>query len=311
MVGYARVTAILDNSIGGPQAQIGAHGAFWRGLSRDQFINKSVFGLKLIELGDSASSNLIKALKGQNPFDDSTFPRMPVGRPAVPADQIAEIAAWIDAGAPEIAAGVAEIAARERPLLAAVAVAPQAAGATTGGGRFFLGTSFLPTALSGAGAEDASGDVIYRIHPAIGIARVGNSERGYFLAPEVPDTVPILNDPEFSSPPNNRFKTASGTIKRQGARFRVYEYQKQGNGYVPTREITHSLAEIEWKVILGNRKAYGPKIFVKGNRNPGLPESRLVIEFAGSEHSKRIFTVGRVAGSFSGEPHSQGRRAPR
>jgi hypothetical protein len=73
MAGYARVIEILDNAIGGPGAQIGVHGAFWRGLARDQFINKSVFGLKLIELGDSAKSNLIKALKGEAPFDGSSF----------------------------------------------------------------------------------------------------------------------------------------------------------------------------------------------------------------------------------------------
>jgi hypothetical protein len=37
MTRYERVVEILDNAIGGPAANIGAHGLFWRGLMRDQF----------------------------------------------------------------------------------------------------------------------------------------------------------------------------------------------------------------------------------------------------------------------------------
>jgi len=97
MTSFARVKEILDNSIGGSNARIGAHGAFWRRLTRDQFINKKVFGLKLIKLGDGANSNLVKALKGDAPFDGSRFRRMPPRpRQAVPRTQIDEIEKWID-----------------------------------------------------------------------------------------------------------------------------------------------------------------------------------------------------------------------
>ena len=34
---------------------------------------------------------------------------------------------------------------------------------------------------------------IYRIYPAIGIARIGNSETGYFLGPESPGIVPAMD----------------------------------------------------------------------------------------------------------------------
>jgi hypothetical protein len=65
---YIRVIAILDRSIGGPGVNIGAHGAFWRGLSRDQFVAKKVFSLPLVIVGKGAESNIVKALKGQTPF---------------------------------------------------------------------------------------------------------------------------------------------------------------------------------------------------------------------------------------------------
>ena len=81
----------------------------------------------------------------------------------------------------------------------------------------------------------------YAIYPPIGIARVGNSPEGEFLAPQVPGEVP--------SPP---YKDEKGAVKRQVALFRVYELDSQGQAI---REITASEAEIEWHVHLANRKA--------------------------------------------------------
>jgi tyrosinase len=49
----------------------------------------------------SAASGLIKGLRGLPPFDGGQFPRLPWGGQAVPADQIAFIAAWIDDGCPQ------------------------------------------------------------------------------------------------------------------------------------------------------------------------------------------------------------------
>jgi hypothetical protein len=48
------------------------------------------------------------------------------------------------------------------------------------------------------------------IHPAIGVARLGNSESEYFLAPEVPDPLP-------EKPGSYRDRT--GALKRQALRF--------------------------------------------------------------------------------------------
>lgn len=98
---FERVIQILDDAIGGPTASIRAHGTFWRGVTRDQFVAEVVFEHPLIVVGQGGDSNLVKALKGIEPFDGSEFRRMPAGRPPVPADQIAFIERWIDDGCPE------------------------------------------------------------------------------------------------------------------------------------------------------------------------------------------------------------------
>lgn len=103
---FERVIQILDNAIGGPDASIGAHGAFWRGLTRDQLVARNVFALQVITVGQGASSNLVKALRGETPFGtdlpnpspDARFPRMPAGLDPVVAQDIAFIEQWIDEG---------------------------------------------------------------------------------------------------------------------------------------------------------------------------------------------------------------------
>jgi hypothetical protein len=105
---FSQIKDILDNAVGGQGAQVGGpHGPFWRALTRDQFVNFAVFGNPLVTLGDGDGSNIVKALRGQQPFGadvgtpGASFRRMPAGRPPVPADQIAVIATWIDDGCPE------------------------------------------------------------------------------------------------------------------------------------------------------------------------------------------------------------------
>jgi hypothetical protein len=104
---------------------------------------------------------------------------------------------------------------------------------------------------------------VYRIHPGIGVSRIGNSStedetEGYFIGPEVPEIGFV--------PPGGKYRDDDKDIKRQGSRFRIYEYT-----YVrvrpplllephPTpgsfvREITSDEAEIEWHVHLANLKS--------------------------------------------------------
>jgi len=81
----------------------------------------------------------------------------------------------------------------------------------------------------------------YRIHPAIGIARVGNSDE-YFIGPE--------RMGERPDPPGG-FKDSQCRVKRQAARFRIFAHHDDGT----SEEITDAQAEITWTVHVANRKA--------------------------------------------------------
>lgn len=94
-----------------------------------------------------------------------------------------------------------------------------------------------------------------RIHPAIGIARVGNSTSDFFIGPE---------RRWDRAAPAGGYKDAQCRIKRQAARFRIFGYD---NG-VPV-ELTAANATIEWTVHLVNRKAVGPGFPNGGTRNSG------------------------------------------
>jgi hypothetical protein len=82
-----------------------------------------------------------------------------------------------------------------------------------------------------------------KIHPGIGIARLGNSENEFFVGPEV----------QFPQRmPSGFYKDASGAIKRQAARFRLYGYDDAGN---VVDELDASNARIVWTVHVANKKA--------------------------------------------------------
>jgi hypothetical protein len=92
------------------------HKAFWIQLTFDQFVNGNVphvndpdtgQPLPILVKGNSAQSNLILALAGTGPLfgPNGSIGQMPAnGPPFFTADQIASIAAWIDAGCPQFAA---------------------------------------------------------------------------------------------------------------------------------------------------------------------------------------------------------------
>ena len=120
----------------------------------------------------------------------------------------------------------------------------------------------LPGATRGADGHDAAvavtlnrhGDAmaerrIYRIHPSVGIARMGTSAE-YFIGPEAP-TLAFLPD-------GGAYRDANGDLKRQGQRFRVYEFTYSDRSDVPSavREITNADADIKWSVHVANKKSF-------------------------------------------------------
>jgi L-lysine 6-oxidase len=100
----------------------------------------------------------------------------------------------------------------------------------------------------------------YRIHPAIGFARVGNSHDSFYLEPTSVGGLPIECDENGNARRNEdggdisvtQFKSA-GQIRRQAARFRVYRYK---NGKDPV-EVTpgKGLKSVTWRVHVANKKS--------------------------------------------------------
>lgn len=92
-------------------------------------------------------------------------------------------------------------------------------------------------------APDAGAIAYCKIHPGLGIARLGNSPDEFFVGPEAPGDVPA---------PHGGFKDGEGRIKRQAARFRIYAYDAQDRAI---GELTAAEADIKWTVRLANAKA--------------------------------------------------------
>lgn len=117
---YKEVQAFInqvmeENKVAGSPPPKSPHKAFWLTMSYEDFTTGTVPGVKdpatgnpirILTVGDSASSNLIMALRGQGPLFDpnhGTFGRMPANNQQPFTDsQVNEIAEWIDRGCPEL-----------------------------------------------------------------------------------------------------------------------------------------------------------------------------------------------------------------
>jgi len=96
-------------------------------------------------------------------------------------------------------------------------------------------------------------DVAYRIHPAVGVARVGDS-KSFYLAPVEVGGLPIECNPRTLRPrrgdPYVTFFKEAGRIRRQAAVFGVYEWRDGA-----AKEIDYREFDLEWTVHLANKKA--------------------------------------------------------
>ncbi len=121
-------------------------------------------------------------------------------------------------------------------------------------------------------SEENSTIPVYRIHPGIGIARLGDSPDEFCISPETPASLPIACDeqgnPLLSSNGESevsitKFKDNEGRIKRQAARFQLYVYDDENPHGRPLKlgdKIkgggNHgTLIDIQWQVYLANKKA--------------------------------------------------------
>jgi len=112
-------------------------------------------------------------------------------------------------------------------------------------------------------ARSRAGSQVARcvIHPAFGIARVGNSPDGFLLGPEVPGTWR----------PAGRFRDNASRLYRQAARFRVFGLDENDR---IVGEITLDQAEIVWTVHVANAKgswyAFLQALDIPESQNPPL-----------------------------------------
>jgi hypothetical protein len=129
----------------------------------------------------------------------------------------------------------------------------------------------------------------YRIHPSIGIARMGTSEE-YYFGPEYPGEVPNEGKPYKDN----------GDIKRQAQKFRIYEYDVQFGVATAVREITENEATISWSLEIANKKAALRQSFPPAApRNIGQPIDDLIIKDTASIRAGDNAKV--LTGKFKGE----------
>jgi L-Lysine epsilon oxidase N-terminal/L-lysine epsilon oxidase C-terminal domain len=156
---------------------------------------------------------------------------------------------------------------------------------------------------------------LYKIHPAIGIARVGDHPDSFFIGPELSYAAELKDASQIkgASPielDGNGTEVAfatykkDGQIRRQGARFRIFAYdQGPGGTLANPREIKSSAnAEITWSVELCNRKAaWDRRIGGQGSRNPDIADrSKLIVGPAEQSISGPRQSSAVLAGQFFG-----------
>ncbi|MEY2881280.1 MAG: hypothetical protein RLZZ15_3660, partial [Verrucomicrobiota bacterium] len=117
----------------------------------------------------------------------------------------------------------------------------------------------------------------FKIHPSIGVARLGDSPTEFYLSPDAEHTLPVQCNPDGSAKldaagheiPVEKFKDPQNRIKRQAARFRVFVYDEaaptgrelrlgdpltivnRNNG----QSIDAQVTDVTWTVHLANKKA--------------------------------------------------------
>jgi hypothetical protein len=137
---------------------------------------------------------------------------------------------------------------------------PQATASNVSRRRFVAGaaSAAAAAAISKPALAFAGGgnNPIYRIHPAIGVSRVGNADPDtFFIGPEAPGYGPLGSPPGTDAP---SYKAADGRVKPQATRYRIFEYALVNGRLVPVREVnldTPGVVAITWNVHLANKKA--------------------------------------------------------
>lgn len=93
-----------------------------------------------------------------------------------------------------------------------------------------------------------------RIHPGIGIARLGDSDE-FYIGPEAPG---IVVDPGGSGGPGpngGTYRDSAARLKRQAQRYRVYAYDADGKVVEELTSDSSAVQSMQWRVHVRNMKA--------------------------------------------------------
>ncbi|MBV8190488.1 MAG: LodA/GoxA family CTQ-dependent oxidase, partial [Alphaproteobacteria bacterium] len=93
-----------------------------------------------------------------------------------------------------------------------------------------------------------------RIHPGIGIARVGNSDE-FYIGPEAPGVVVDPGGSNGPGPNGGTYRDRGARLKRQAQRFRVYAYDANDSVLAELSSDSDLVQSVRWRVHVRNMKA--------------------------------------------------------
>ena len=158
---------------------------------------------------------------------------------------------------------------------------------------------------------------VYKVHPAIGVARLGNSPNEFYLAPETTGGLPTDCDKNGNpllengkEKPVGSFKDENGCIKRQAARFRIYVYDEENpdgrelkiGDNVFGKGTQGKLVDIQWTVYLANKKAVWYQFMQSQGEHGYAPDHPLRNADITQEHLREQLIIDPGPGTVSGLP---------
>ncbi|PRD41720.1 hypothetical protein C5748_19850 [Phyllobacterium phragmitis] len=92
-----------------------------------------------------------------------------------------------------------------------------------------------------------------RIHPGIGIARLGDSDE-FYIGPEAPGIVVDPGGSNGPGPDGGTYRDSAARLKRQAQRYRIYAYDADGKVVAELNSGSDLVQSIRWRVHVRNMK---------------------------------------------------------
>jgi hypothetical protein len=122
-----------------------------------------------------------------------------------------------------------------------------------------------------------------RIHPGIGIARMGDSDE-FYIGPEAPGVVVDPGGNDGPGPNGGSYRDSAARLKRQAQRYRVYAYDANDKVIAELTSDSGLVQSVSWRVHVRNMKAanyafQGAYLFDPDElRNPSIQPGKKPIE---------------------------------